>query len=90
MIILLKVEKSGLRKSSAFHKEDRLNLNEFILPNSKVLELGCGTGNLLKSINPRYGVGVDISKEIIKEAKKENKEINFIHGDISKINIYSI
>ena len=77
--------KKWIKKSSAFHKEDRLNLNEFILPDSKVLELGCGTGNLLKSINPRYGVGVDISKEIIKEAKKENKEIDFIHGDISRL-----
>ena len=52
---------------------------------SKVLELGCGTGNLLKSVNPSYAVGVDISKEIIKEAKKEHKEIKFFHGDISKL-----
>ena len=62
-----------------------MNFNEFILPKSKILELGCGTGNLLKSLNPAYGVGVDLSKEIIKEAKKENRGINFIHGDISKL-----
>ncbi len=82
---LAKNRKKWLKKGSAFHREDSLNFNEFILPKSKILELGCGTGNLLKSLNPAYGVGVDLSKEIIKEAKKENRGINFIHGDISKL-----
>ncbi|MEC8100065.1 MAG: glycosyltransferase [Pseudomonadota bacterium] len=82
---LAKSRKNWLKKSSAFHKEDRLIFNEFIMPKSKILELGCGTGNLLKSLNPVYGVGIDVSKEIIKEAKKENKGINFIQGDISNL-----
>ena len=82
---IAKSRKKWIKKSSAFHKEDSLNFNEFILPRSKVLELGCGTGNLLKSVNPSHAVGVDISKEIIKEAKKEHKEIKFFHGDISKL-----
>ena len=74
---IAKSRKKWIKKSSAFHKEDSLNFNEFILPQNKVLELGCGTGNLLKSVNPSYAVGVDISKEIIKEAKKEHKKIKF-------------
>tara|TARA_B100000029_G_C17520341_1_gene939635 strand:+ start:190 stop:1641 length:1452 start_codon:yes stop_codon:yes gene_type:complete len=82
---LAKSRKKWLKKGLAFHKEDSLNFNEFTLPKSKVLELGCGTGNLLKSLNPSYGLGIDVSKEIIREAKKENKDINFIHGDISKL-----
>ena len=28
--------------------EDSLNFNELILPKSRILELGCGTGTLLK------------------------------------------
>ena len=82
---IAKNRKKWIAKASSFHREDRLNLKELILPRRKILELGCGTGNLLKSLEPSYGVGVDISKEIIKEANKENNKIKFIHGDISNI-----
>ena len=62
--------KKWIEKGSSFHREDRLNLKELILPKSRILELGCGTGDLLKSLNSSYGVGIDLSKEIIKEANK--------------------
>jgi ubiquinone/menaquinone biosynthesis C-methylase UbiE len=77
--------KKWIEKGSSFHREDRLNLKELILPKSKILELGCGTGALLKSLNPSYGVGIDLSKKIIKEANKNNKGIKFLQGDISNL-----
>tara|TARA_Y100001970_G_scaffold292111_1_gene431978 strand:+ start:1810 stop:3261 length:1452 start_codon:yes stop_codon:yes gene_type:complete len=80
-----KNRKKWLNKGSAFHKEDVLNIKEFILPNSSILELGCGTGNLIKKIKPSYGVGIDLSKEIIKEANKDKSNIKFIHGNISDL-----
>ena len=83
-----KNRKKWIEKGSTFHREDALNLKELILPKSRILELGCGTGNLLKSLEPSYGVGVDLSKEIIKEANKDNKGIRFIQGDISNLEKY--
>ena len=83
-----KNRKKWIEKGSTFHREDTLNLKELILPKSRILELGCGTGNLLKSLEPSYGVGVDLSKEIIKEANKDNKGIRFIQGDISNLEKY--
>ena len=77
--------KRWIKKSKSFHQEDLLMLKEFTFKQSKVLELGCGSGQLLNSLQPSYGLGVDISKEIIKQAKKNYKDLNFIHGDISKI-----
>ena len=85
---LAKSRKKWIKKGSSFHREDRLNLKELILPESRILELGCGTGYLLKSLKPSYGVGIDLSKEIIKEANKDNKGINFIQGDISNLEKY--
>ena len=82
---IAKNRKKWLKKGSVFHKEDSLNIKELILPNSSILELGCGTGNLLKSLKPSYGVGIDLSKEIIKEAKKNNRGLKFIQGDIAKL-----
>lgn len=85
---IAKNRKKWIEKGSSFHREDRLNLKELILPNSRILELGCGTGYLLKSLSPSYGLGIDLSKEIIKEANKESNGIHFIQGDISNLAKY--
>ncbi|MDC3024319.1 glycosyltransferase [Alphaproteobacteria bacterium] len=82
---IAKTRKKWIEKGSSFHMEDRLNLKELILPKSRILELGCGTGYLLKSLDPSYGVGIDLSKEMIKEANRDNKGINFIQGNISNL-----
>ena len=83
-----KNRKNGLKKDQLF-TEKISKPKELILPKSRILELGCGTGNLLKSLETSYGVGVDLSKEIIKEANKDNKGIRFIQGDISNRKIFS-
>ncbi len=50
----------------------------------KVLEVGCGTGELLAHLNPRYGVGVDISESMIRIAEKkysDRKNLRFVVGE---------
>ena len=59
-----------LRKAKIFHKEDRKFLKEIIPENCKILELGCGNGQLIASLSPSYGLGIDFSKSLIKQAKK--------------------
>ncbi len=83
---IAKSRKKWFKKAEAFHNEDKIMLNELVFSGSKVLELGCGNGQLLNSLRPSYGLGIDISKEIIKQAKKNFKKLNFIEGDISNIN----
>ena len=39
-----------------------------VLPDSKVLEVGCGTGELLNAVKPSYGVGLDISPKMIEKS----------------------
>ena len=51
---------------------------EIIEPKSKVMDLGCGDGAVLKYLNERAGVkgvGVDISDEILNRAKKIGIEV---------------
>ncbi|OHA07062.1 MAG: hypothetical protein A2934_03705 [Candidatus Sungbacteria bacterium RIFCSPLOWO2_01_FULL_47_10] len=38
---------------------------------AKVLEIGCGTGEILAELKPARGVGIDISEEMIKRAAKK-------------------
>jgi ubiquinone/menaquinone biosynthesis C-methylase UbiE len=71
-----------IKKSGAFYSEDIRCMKELIIPNSKVLEIGCGNGNLLASLSPSVGVGVDISKEMISKAKSKYKNLEFIEDDI--------
>jgi len=51
---------------------------KFIIPeNSNVLEIGCSAGDLLNSVNPSNGVGVDVSCKTIEKAKKKYPKLNF-------------
>ncbi len=52
-----------------------------INPNQRVLEIGCGTGSLLASLQPAQGVGVDFSPEMIARAKKNHPECEFHLAD---------
>lgn len=58
----------------------------FIIPEgSRVIELGCGTGDLLNSVKPRYGVGVDFSKEMVSIAKSRFPELKFVLQDVEEL-----
>jgi SAM-dependent methyltransferase len=50
-------------------------------PNQRVLEIGCGMGNLLAQLKPSRGVGIDFSPEMIARAKKNHPEFEFHEAD---------
>lgn len=55
-----------------------------------ILDIGCGTGQLIKDINNEIEVvnylGIDVSKNMIKEAQKANKKLKFKTIPIEKFN----
>jgi SAM-dependent methyltransferase len=52
-----------------------------IPPKQRVLEIGCGLGDLLAALQPSKGVGVDFSPEMIARAKKNHPEYEFHQVD---------
>ena len=62
--------------------EDLINLLT-VKENSFVVDLGCGNGTLTKKLYDKgYNViGIDASKDMLKLAKEEYKNINFINAD---------
>ncbi|MCK4322049.1 class I SAM-dependent methyltransferase, partial [candidate division WOR-3 bacterium] len=65
-----------------------LYLNSRINENSTILEVGCGTGNYigaLKSITDCSCYGLELSKEMLKEAKRVSKRVNFKKGRVERI-----
>ncbi|MCK4753350.1 MAG: class I SAM-dependent methyltransferase, partial [Planctomycetes bacterium] len=62
--------------------------------NGRVIELGCGTGPILRRVCKKgfSGVGIDISKTAIAMAKEQSKglDIKFRQGDVCNLNTKSL
>jgi SAM-dependent methyltransferase len=67
--------------NAAYRESDRKFMRFLIPPGKRVLELGCGRGDLLAALEPSYGVGVDFSRETIATAKASHPDLKFVLGD---------
>jgi SAM-dependent methyltransferase len=77
---------------------DRQEVADFLLellskyhPKAKsVLELGCGSGSMLKTLTRLYKCeGIDLSKEMLRIAKTKAPRATLHHGDISSFELKS-
>jgi len=79
-----------IKKNSYFYNNDHSYMKFLVGDNMRVLELGCGTGQLLNALNPSYGLGLDIGSNMVSIAKKKYPNLDFIQGDIEDRNLLSI
>ena len=56
-------------------------------PGRRILELGCGTGDLLAALDPHFGVGVDFSSEMILRARAQHPRLTFVVGDVHNLDL---
>ncbi len=68
-------------KNLYYHESLERILRFHIPPGSNVLEIGCGTGDLLHALSPRRGVGIDISPRMIEAARSKYPSLSFLEGD---------
>ena len=76
------------KKKSRYYYDYLENFISFVAPeNKRVLEIGCGTGDLLFKLKPSFGLGVDISDNMIELAKGKNSnpKIEFKVGTIDDV-----
>jgi SAM-dependent methyltransferase len=64
-----------------YHRRIEEIYSFLISPGSKVLEIGCGEGDLLAAIHPSAGVGIDFSEEMIRRASDKHPDLNFVIAD---------
>jgi GT2 family glycosyltransferase len=67
---------------SRFYHQRLIEIYQSMIPpKSKVLEIGCARGELLASLNPELGVGIDFSNEMLKKAREKFPQLFFVHAD---------
>src|SRR5689334_20910042 len=57
------------RINAAYHADDFKFMRFLIPPGKRVLELGCGMGDLLAALEPSYGVGIDFAAGALARAR---------------------
>jgi SAM-dependent methyltransferase len=69
------------RKRAAYHQLLQRYYSFLIPPGSRVLELGCGLGDLLAAVKPARGVGIDFSPATIALARERHPNLEFHVAD---------
>lgn len=71
----------------------RKRLNQVVkslaVPGLRVLELGCGRGDLLAALEPSFGVGVDFSTLILQQARQAHPGLHFIAADVHQLPLHA-
>jgi len=52
-----------------------------ITPGQRILEIGCGQGDLLASLDPRRGLGLDFSAAMLERARAKHANLEFVQAD---------
>lgn len=65
-------------KGRYYHERIRRIYRFLVPPFLRVIEIGCGRGDLLASLQPSCGVGVDFSGEMIRSARERHPELHFV------------
>jgi SAM-dependent methyltransferase len=71
-----------ISRNSFYYHDDRAYMQFLVRPGQRVLELGCGTGDLLDALKPSYGIGIDLSQKMIEAARRRFPRFQFLQGDI--------
>jgi ubiquinone/menaquinone biosynthesis C-methylase UbiE len=78
-----------LRTAGGYHSLLASEYRYWIPPGSRVLEIGCGFGDLLAATEPETGVGIDLSPKMIEGARTRHPHphLTFIAGDVESTEI---
>lgn len=79
--------KKWRKRGAYYHGQLEKYLRYLIPANSSVIEIGCGTGDLLAVLNPGRGLGIDISSKMVEIAQKKFPHLQFETGDLENLQI---
>jgi SAM-dependent methyltransferase len=71
-----------IERNAYYYEEDRAFSKFLIGEGKRILDLGCGPGQLLASLGPSRGVGVDFSSAMVEIARSKHPHLEFVVGDV--------
>jgi hypothetical protein len=85
------LEKARFRKLNRTYYEDLERLHTILVPTGlRVLEIGSGLGDLLASVKPGFGMGVEADTELCEASKLRFPDLNFLNQDPGTVTPESI
>jgi ubiquinone/menaquinone biosynthesis C-methylase UbiE len=75
------------RRNRGYHRAIESTAKHYIPPGERILEIGSGTGDLLASLNPSEGVGIDISGEMTRLASQRHPHLKFHQMAVEELNL---
>ncbi|PWU00312.1 MAG: glycosyl transferase [Terriglobia bacterium] len=78
---------SWRRRNRGYHANIQRLACFYCQPQCRILEVGCGTGDLLAALDPSVGVGIDISGEMVRIAKANHPGLTFHHMAAEEIDL---
>jgi ubiquinone/menaquinone biosynthesis C-methylase UbiE len=74
------------RNRNKYYYSDQERYYRFLVHEGlSILELGCGTGDLLNILRPKRGVGIDFSSEMVRIARDRYPDLEFHTADIEAL-----
>lgn len=79
-------KKVSTRRLGTFYHQLLHHYFKFFIPRGlRILELGCGHGDLLAHLEPSLGIGVDVSGEMIQFAARKFPSLTFVQADVHEM-----
>jgi SAM-dependent methyltransferase len=77
-----------IRANEYFYDRMKRALQFIVEPHKRVLEIRCETGDLLASLIPERGVGVEISDAMVECARQRHPELHFVQSDPETLELH--
>ena len=88
---------SSLSGALRFHQRNRAYYDDLeglhqllVAPGLRVLEIGCGLGDLVAGLKPGHGVGIELDPQLAEAARARHPELRVISADAETITPESI
>ncbi len=72
------------RKNQYYGQQVRRLVESMVMPGSRVLEVGCGLGDLIGDLDASHVCGIDFSAEVIKLAKERHPKLDLRVVDVER------
>ena len=64
-----------------YHQRLEEVYRSLVFPGLRIIEIGCGHGDLLGALEPSFGVGVDFSGQMVRAAGSRHPNLHFMQAD---------